>query len=158
MHSRIYQISTKPIHRDDYIDESNYYEHWFLGSVADYVSEDRDRADSIEWFKACYNDAGLSFGVDKDGAYFIVEDKSKYFASKLEIFQATLKELSAITLDDFITEKYSMQMYRLKAAYEDKYGFYVDNDGWGMTPLDACIRYSENGTKYYIGATLDYHF
>lgn len=158
MHSRIYQISTNPIHKDDYIDESNYYDHWFTNSVADYVNGDTNRADDIKRLKSCYDNSGLSFGVDNDGEYFIVEDKTKYFANKLEIFQAILKELSSITLDDFISDKCGVQMYRLKEAYEDKYGFYVDNEGWGMTSLDACIRYTENGTKYYIGATIDYHF
>ena len=159
MHSRIYQISINPIHKYDYIDESNYYDHWFTNSVADYVNGDTDRADDIEWLKSCYDNSGLSFGADENGEYFIVEDKTKYFADKLETFQANLKELSAITLDDFAISKYDMQMYRLKEAYEDKYGFYVDDDGgWGMNTLDACIRYSENGTKYYIGATIDYHF
>ena len=75
MHSRIYQISTNPIHKDDYIDESNYYDHWFTNSVADYVNGDTNRADDIKRLKSCYDNSGLLFGVDNDGEYFIVEDK-----------------------------------------------------------------------------------
>lgn len=48
MHSRIYQISKTPIDRDDYIEESKYYDHWFLNSVADYVDDDTNRDDDIE--------------------------------------------------------------------------------------------------------------
>lgn len=158
MHSRIFQISTKPIHRDDYIEESNYWDHWFIGSVADYVNGNTDRNDDIGWLKSCYEDKGLLFGIDNYGEYFIIEDKSKYFEGRLEMFKDILKELSEITLDDFITDNCDVKMYRLKAAYNDKFGFYVENEGWGTETLDDYIRHSDNGTKYYIGATIDYHF
>ena len=42
-------------------------------------------------------------------------------------------------------------------AYDDKYGFYVDFDGYVQT-LDHFIRENGDGGKYYIGATLDYHY
>lgn len=158
MHSRIYQISTKPIHKDDYIEESNYYDHWFTNSVADYVNGNTDREDDIDWLKSCYKAQGLSFGVDEDGEYFIVEDKSKYFAKSFELFQKALKELSEITIDDFLTTKYGMKMYNLKSAYDDEFGFYVDGDGIGMETFDAFVRYADVNAKYYIGATIDYHF
>ena len=67
MHSRIYQISKTPIDRDDYIEESNYYDHWFTSSIADYVSGDTNRDDDIEWLQNCYVNKGLSFGQDKNG-------------------------------------------------------------------------------------------
>lgn len=157
MHSRIYQISTKPIHKDDYIEESNYYDHWFLNSVADYVDEDTDRAEDIEWLKDCCEARGISFGKDKGGEYLIVEDKSKYFAQKFERFQRTLSELLPITLDEFISAACGMQMYNLKDAYDEKFGFYVDGDEFSLDTFDTFIRYAEVGTKYYIGATIDYH-
>lgn len=158
MHSRIYQISKNPIDKVDYIDESNYYDHWFIGSIADYVNEDTDRTNDIEWLKECYNNEGLSFGVDNEGEYFIIADKAKYFSKRFVTFQKTLKELSELTLDDFSSGRSGMQMYTLKAAYDDKFAFYVDGDDTGMETLDECVRSSSNGTKFYIGATIDYHF
>ena len=158
MHSRIYQISKNPIDKVDYIEESHYWDHWFIGAIADYVNEDTDRTNDIEWLKECYGNEGLSFGTDDDGEYFIVTDKAEYFAKRFKTFQKTLKELSELTLDDFASGKSSMQMYTLKAAYDDKFGFYVDGDDTGMETFDECIRSSSNGTKFYIGATIDYHF
>ena len=114
MHSRIYQISKNPIDKVDYIGESDYWDHWFTHAVADYVNGDTDRANDIEWLKDCYGNEGLSFGVDEGGEYFIVEDKSKFFANGFAEFHKALKELSEMTLDDFITGKYSMQVYNLK--------------------------------------------
>ena len=157
MHSRIYQISTKPIHKDDYIDESNYYDHWFLHSVADYVNDDTDRTDDIKWFKECYEKDGLSFGTDENGEYFIVEDKVKFFEPNFKRFQNALQGLSTVTLDDFITGKCGYQLYDLKSAYDEKFGFYVDGEEFYLQTLGGFVRYAEVGTKYYIGATIDYH-
>jgi hypothetical protein len=50
-----------------------------------------------------------------------------------------------------------MQMYNLKDAYDEKFGFYVDGDEFSLDTFDTFIRYAEVGTKYYIGATIDYH-
>lgn len=163
MHGRIFQISTKPIHKDDYIEEDRYYDHWFVGSIANYVNGDTDGAEDLEWLRDCYEARGISFGADinDDGSnsvYLIVEDKSKYFAQKFESFQKTINELSTITLDDFVSSKCGMQMYNLKEAYDDKFGFYVDGDETSLETFDAFIRYAEVGTKYYIGATIDYHY
>lgn len=158
MHSRIYQISTKPIDKCDYIEESNYYDHWFTNSVADYVNGDTNRANDIDWLQSCYKAQGLSFGVDECGEYFVVEDKSKYFAKSFEVFQIALKELSEITIDDFLTTKYGVKMYNLKSAYDDEYGFYVDGAEFGLETFDTFVRYADINVKYYIGATIDYHF
>ena len=158
MHSRIYQISTKPIYKDDYIEEYRYYDHWFLNSVADYVNGDTNRENDIDWLKSCYKEQGLSFGADEGGEYLVVEDKSKYFAKSFEEFQRALKELSEITINDFLTAKYGMKMYNLKSAYNDECGFYVDGDVVGLETFDTFIRYADINVKYYIGATIDYHF
>lgn len=160
MHSRIYQISKTPIDKDDYIEESNYYDHWFTNSVADYVDGDTDRDDDIEWLKDCYEKKGLSFGQDNNGEYFIVENKTKYFEANFEKFQKELKELSEKTLDDFMGGESNMSLYRLKKSYDDEFGFYIDDEDeyHGVATFDRFMRCATVGTKYYIGATIDYHF
>lgn len=157
MHSRIYQISRNPIDKYDYIEEDRYYDHWFTNSVADYVDDDTDRTDDIQWLKDCYMDSGLSFDTDDNGEYFIVEDKVKYFASKFKTFQAALKELSEITLDEFVSNKIDGQMYILQDAYDSKFGFYVDGEETYLETFDSFMRYANIGDKFYIGATIDYH-
>lgn len=158
MHSRIYQISKNPIDKEDYIEESNYWDHWFIGSIADYVNGDTDREDDIKWLKDCYEERGISFGVDDDGEYIVIEDKVKYFTPKFEFFQKALRELPASTIDDFIGCECGYSLYNLKAAYDDEFGFYVDGDDTSMETFDSFIRSSSNGMKFYIGATIDYHY
>lgn len=158
MHSRIYQISKAPIAKYDYIEEDNYYDHWFTNEIADYVDGATDRESDIGWLKDCYKNRGLSFGTDNNGEYFIVEDKAKYFTINFEAYQKALKELSELTLDDFMNGKCGLVLYRLREAYDDKFGFYVECEDCGCETFDGFIRYATVGTKYYIGATIDYHF
>ena len=159
MHSRIYQISKAPIDRDDYIGEDKYYDHWFLNSIADYVNEDTNRDDDIEWIQDCYGNKGLSFGQDDNGEYFIIEDRTKYFEAKFEEFKKELEELSKKTLDDFM-DRSNMSLFRLKDSYDDEFGFYIDDNGeyQGLATFDEFMRCTTVGTKYYIGATIDYHW
>ena len=158
MHSRIYQISKEPIDKADYIEESQYYDHWFLSSVADYVNGTTDRESDIQWLKECYQNMGIDFGADNNGQYLIIVDVRKYFQSKFDKFQNLLQELSEVTIDDFADGKCGMQMYCLKEAYEDKFGFYVDMDGEYLRTFDDFVRSENAGIKFYIGATIDYHF
>lgn len=157
MHSRIFQVNTAPIDKSDYIDESHYYDHWFLNSVADYVNENTNRNNDIKWLQNCYENKGLSFGKDDNGEYFIVEDKAKYFESNFEGFQNVLKELSERTFEDFINGMSGIFLYRAKNFYDDEYGFYVECEECGTETFDEFVRYTTVGTKYYIGATIDYH-
>ena len=157
MHSRIYQISKEPIDKCDYIEEDRYYDHWFNGSIADYVNGSTDRNDDIKWLKDCYEERGISFGVDDNGEYLIIEDKIQYFAPKFETFQKALKELTTMTLDDFVTGKSGYPLYSLKNAFNEKFGFYVDGNDIGMESFDGFVRFASTGVKYYIGATIDYH-
>lgn len=157
MHSRIFQISKTPICKDDYIDESRYYDHWFVGSVADYVNGDTNREDDIMWLAECYGKRGISFGKDDYGKYFIIEDRAKFFGLDFEQFRKVLKEISTTTLDDFIGGKCGWQLCSLKAAYSDEIGFYVDGDEIGFETFSDFVRYAELSVKYYIGATIDYH-
>ena len=158
MHSRIYQISETPIDKDDYIKEFHYWDHWFTNCIADYVNGHTDRDDDIKWLKDCYEECGLSFGKDDNGEYFVINDKTKYFAPKFEEFQKALKELSKATFDDFVSGEYGVSLCRLKEAYNDKFGFYVECESCGCETFDGFMRYAEIGVKYYIGATIDYHY
>lgn len=118
MHSRIFQVSLNPIDREDYIGESNYWDHWFTREWADYVSENCNRDDDIEWLKDCYVVNGLVFGVDDNGEYFIVKSKQECFEKKFHKFMKILDTIKQCTLDDFAGGFH--EMWQLKNAYEEK--------------------------------------
>lgn len=156
MHSRIFQVSTQPIDKSDYIKESFFYEHWFLDQIADYVDAETDRQDDIEWLKGCYKQ-GITFGADENGEFFTITDKNEFFKTKFKAFKDALQKLSAMTIDEFVNDECHLDMYNMRQAYNETYGFYVCEDE-DLQTMDTFIRYAETDTKYYIGATIDYHF
>lgn len=155
MHSRIFQVSTSPIKKEDYINESHYWDHWFTNEWADYVSDDCDRKDDIDWLEARYSKKGIEFGADENGEYFIVKNKQTYFADKFEHYKEIIDKLKQYTLDDFVNGLH--EMWSLKNLHEDKTGFYADVDGELVT-FDGFVRLCVAEEKYYVGGTVDYHF
>ena len=153
MHSRIFQVSLEPIDEWDYITESYYWDHWFTREIADYVDDATNRDDDIKWLMECCD--GFTFNKDDKGEYFIVEDKEVYFKKNFERFMQTIDKIKDYTLEDF--SKGFFEMWELKDAYEDKFGFYVDADGEVMN-FDSFVRGCAKDAKYYIGGTLDYHW
>ena len=153
MHSRIFQVSMEPIEKADYIDESNYYDHWFINSIADYVSDDTNRTEDLDWLTSYVK--GIVVSDDEDGEFLIVTDREKYFKNAFEDFKKVIDEIKNCTIKEF--SKGLHNMWRIIHTYEDKYGFYVDADGELIT-LDNFVRTCALNEKYYIGATLDYHY
>ena len=157
MHSRIFQVSTEPIEKCDYIIESDYWDHWFTNSFADYVNDDCDREYDISWLDSCYGTDILEFGVDNNGNYFIIKNKQKYFEGKYNRFVETIEKIKNCTIDEFI-KSIGHEIWTLKDAYEDKFGFYIQTSENGLITLDSFMRAYPEGTKFYIGGTIDYHY
>lgn len=162
MHSRIFQLSTQPISKADYISDSNYYDHWFTHQIADYVNDETNREHDIEWLSDCYKTKGVEFGKDESGEYLVVTSKGEYFKSKFDKFKEAINKVTACGLDEFINGL--SDLWYVNDAYEDKYGFYVDYSsdadcyGSELMTFDSFVRMCNAGTKCYIGASIDYHF
>ena len=163
MHSRIFQVSGSPIAEEDYIKESDYYDDTFVGEVADYVSEETDREDDLDWLKGCC-DEGIT--IDIENGTLVINDKRKYFEKKFDKFKELLNKLNEeTTLEAFarLDKSYwglSSALYDLDCiANGDKFGFYINDmdDGGYTTRFDEFVRFAEEGKTYYFGGTLDYH-
>lgn len=153
MHSRIFQVSKDFIEREDYIDESYYYDHWFVGQIADYVI-DSDRAGDLDWLASCAR--GYEVGIDELGEYLMITNKEIYFTTKFALFTESLNKAKEWTLADFANGTTIADWWRVQHSYEEKYGFYIECDNELIT-LDTFIRYADVNTKYYLGGTVDYH-
>ena len=157
MHSRIFQLSTNPIDKEDYIEESNYYDHWFTNQIADYVNDDCDREDDITWLKDSAN--GYVVYKDNNNNYrLVMNSKEEYFANSYERFIDELAKIGTPTIEEFAK---GISLYGVNDAYEEKFGFYVDlyGDEYGsdLMTFDDFARTCDVGTIYYIGGTVDYH-
>ena len=160
MHSRIYQISEKPISKENFTKESSYYDDGFVGEIADYVSEvdyrSNDYISDLEWLQTATE--GLEVNIKK-GTITIL-NKKEYFDKKHDKFKELIENLQDITLEDFSSNKEYFTILDLKSAYDDKYSFYIDDnyENVGLTSLDNWVRNAEENKKYYVGNILDYHF
>lgn len=159
MHSKIFQISRKPIDREDYLSESRYY-NGFVGEIADYVNgalSDNDIKANKKWLL----DETLAGAIVKhDENSFTISDKTKYFEKKYKDFIDAVTEAQAMTLEDFASAKCDILAYRIKADYEDRFSIYVDdsNEYYGLITLDYFMRAIRPGDRFYLGAVIDYHF
>ena len=155
MHSRIFQVSSKPI--EDFITEERYYDG-FVGEHADYVATVESETDLIEDLKWLGNREGLS--VDLDKKTVTITSKRDYFDEKFDEFKDLLEELKNMTTDEFIEGKFDLKMYDLNGAYENEHGFYIDDsdDYMGLSNIDYWVRNAEENKPYYIGSVFDYHF
>ena len=152
MHSRIIELSEKPIEVDERIDESEYYDNGFLDTIGDYVDEDTDRTADIEWFAGYLKNKGVITEFDTEKIVFSTDAKEKFFRNKYETFK---KLTSEITFEEFSED--SLCLYNIRECINDKFGFYVHYAGCYYT-LDNFIRHIvKDGETWYIGGTLDYH-
>ena len=97
MHSRIIQVESFPVSKDNRITEDTYIsDHWFVERIADYVAHDDNRDGTIEWLKESFSAATsfIRYFSDETGEGFVLKDgfHTAYFASEYETFT---KELHA---------------------------------------------------------------
>lgn len=153
--SCIYQISTKPIDKKDYICESTFestfYDNSFLGIVADYVNENTNREKDIQRLVNCYEEYGIKYSPREEYVVFRKGFKEKYFQEKYKAFEEAVNQL---TFDVFVNNIY-VYSHKVKALIEDKFSFWVYTNH--CFTFDYFVRNIIEEKKYYIGATIGYH-
>lgn len=159
MHSRIYQITTDPVPADEYLSEGYFYEHWFVGSIADYVAGGLKRESEIDSFKELLVKRTVAVFHGDDCFSILPHGKEAYFRYAYADFNDAVKKAASISLEDFAGNgECSSLVYRIKNSFCDKFGPYVSSDEFDTIPLDDFIRDAELGKRYYIGGILDYHW
>jgi hypothetical protein len=153
MHGTIIQLEEKPLRfEEDFACEEDFYDD-FVRVVADYVSEDVDREEEINYFVKWLGKYGIIYNSEEQSIVFPEGFKAEYFSERLFKLKKIIED---ITIEEFSTD--STKMWILENLIEEKYGIYIYHKGtW--TTLDEFVRYDlEENKKYYIGSVLDYHF
>ena len=157
MHSKIFQITTAHVKKSDYISESDFIDHWFTNSIADYVDGNTNRAEDIKWFRGRLSGVA-SFDTD-DSFVILPGGKEMYFAKAYQSIVAAREKTMTLGLAEFASgEEFSEPVRNMQYAFCDEFSFYVSSDEFDTIPLDDFIRHTEIGKRYYIGGTLDYHY
>ena len=162
MHSKIIQLETHPVDISLRMGPEDFTEHWFLDNVADYVTEDDNRDDTLETL-VCVLNAGsgsLETFSDESGEGIILHEglQRTYLGQRYKDFDTALRTLMAkSSLDAFCEDKLGLEMYQLDETYNTKFGYYIRSDD-GLVTLTDFVRTSRPDVKYYFGGTVDYHF
>lgn len=159
MHSRIYQITTAPVTTGEYLSEGFFDEHWFVGSIADYVGGGLNREEELDSLKESLTRTKVAV-FHSDECFTVLPDgKKTYFKNAFAKFSEAVKKAALATLEDFAGNgECSSLVWRIKNCYCEEFGYYVSSDEFDTIPFDEFIRNAEPGERYYIGGVLDYHF
>lgn len=165
-HSRIFQYSSKPIDKEDYIGESDFYDdngngQSFHGEYCgDYVDErnELDRFDDIKWLAMNL----FKFNIRLEG-----EDKfvlGEGFKQAIQDFWYDAIQKCFEALDKENLARYQ-DRWELKYALTDPlsggFGFlFFSNEDQTLSASNDFFEFllsRDEGDSFYIGATLDYH-
>lgn len=160
MHSRIFQISTTRVEKDNYLNEDTLQQG--DGSFYDYCANigDEERKEDIGYL--------VEYALPKGMFELTSDDTIRYNGGieqwKEEFVANIHKKAKAITTENM--QEY-MPIYNLKEALQNPlntgYHFYLDGDGCQTfaEPSFAFMEFVctlEPGTTLYIGGVIDYHF
>ena len=155
MHSKVYEIiATENIDGYEFeLVESSLYDessrHGF-----DYVSEDTNRVEDIEWlFSWLQTKPYIKCGKDDKGYFIEISE-----GAKDELIKEIWAEINSLYSDYLSIESKSpgMLLHRMKMAISDEYSFRFYENGILNTFQSLVTDYKPN--KFYIGNTLDYHY
>ena len=160
MHSRIYQVSKAPINKDDFITEDRYYDG-FVGSIADYVSDEVDINGELECLRSLLEGKGAA-EFTPDCTQMTIVNKRAFFESKYESWKALAADFASISFDEFCGEEGDLYFKHslVEDMFDDKFSFYMDDNDeyYGLQTFSSFMRSAKDGDTYYLGAVIDYHF
>lgn len=160
MHSKIFQISNRPINKDDYASPESFYESSFADYIGDEVDDKEERRDYIE-----------SLAKTLEGVFTLNEDYSLTYNGKDALHEFLtkwvdyLQGLTANLTADNIFSNVSIDLIRYTCNTTHKdcgFRFYIEDWNYHAGPLKDLVEYAANqlrdGDRIYIGAIVDYHF
>ena len=162
MHSKIFQISSKPISKDEYTSPETYYDN--SSSFADYIGEeveDEERRDECVGYLA-HELRGVFTAVGRDHLVYLGKDALYSF---LQEWSDDIKAKTAgLTADNILSNQ---RLYNLRATTNETHRrsecrvHIAEWNGWAGPFMDI-IEWAANelkeGDSIYIGAIIDYHF
>lgn len=161
MHSRIFQVSSEPIGKDEYVSPSDFYDN--SNDFADYIGDEIEgegRDDSVGYL--AHELEGVFTAVGRDHLVYLGDDALREFKQKwADSIKAQAAELTA---DNILSDA---RLYRISLSTEEthvdsSYRFYIEEWNGYAGPFSDIIEWAASrlheGDSIYIGAVIDYHF
>ena len=162
MHSKIFQISNKPIDKDEYASPSDYYDN--SGDFADYIGDEiegEDMDDSIGYLAALLKDVFTYEG----GGVFVYKGADALWVFKQQWAEELQRLTAGLTPDNLLV---GQQLYKIRATTKETHlrsDYRVDIAQWAdgvAFPFGELFEYAasqlEKGDRIYVGAVIDYHY
>ena len=161
-HSKIFQISTSPISKDDYRAPSAYYDN--SGDFADYIGEEVNEEDRKVCINSFAEDIADVFEPVGNGV-FRYKGKDALHAFKQKWADYIKKLADELTADNILKHH---RLFRLCNATKETHidtAYRVDIDEWTGAvsyPIGELFEFADSeltdGANIYIGAVIDYHY
>lgn len=160
MHSKIFQISSKPISKDEYTDSETYYENSFADYIGDEVKDEQEREDCVGYLAHALR--GVFTAVGRDHLVYLGKDALHSF---LQEWANDIKlQASDLTADNILTNQ---RLYNIRATTNETHrrtSYRVHIEEWNgyAGPFENIIEWAaselKEGDSIYIGAIIDYHY
>jgi hypothetical protein len=163
-HSRIYQISSKRIAKDDYASPSDFYNNSsdFADYIGDEIYDEDDRKEDIKHLADVLSDL---FDLSDDGNALVYKGKEAMKKFQQEWADAIRQAAQEITAENVLE---SSPRWKIRSISEETHlqtSRRVSIEGWNTcaSPMDELIewvayRKFKAGKKIYVGAVIDYHY
>ena len=162
MHSNIYQISNKPIDKEDYQSPETYYDN--SGDFSDYIGDEitgEDRKDALGYLADLLKDV---FRQVRPGIYaYKGEEAMQAFK---QAWADELRRMAGLLTPDNLFK--DQNLYKIRKVTEETHlgtRYRVDIADWAegvAYPFGELFEYAasqlKQGDRIYVGAIIDYHY
>lgn len=161
MHSKIFQVGTKPISKDDYASPSDFYDN--SSDFADYIGEpidDNEREEYVGYLAHALR--GVFKPAGRDCLVYLGDDALNAFLQ--EWADDIRRQANELTAENIMKD---VRLYNIRATTKETHrleDFRIHIEEWNgwAGPFGDIIEFANNqlkeGDKIYVGAIIDYHF
>lgn len=163
-HSRIFQVSIRPIEADDYASPSDFYDN--SGDFADYIGDEVEGDDRLEDIDNLAHKLIDLFTLDEPGGDTLTYRGDDAMAAFTQRWAAAISDAAGKVTARNILDwqgRYDVKTVCEEAALNTSYRFKIEdwNGDYADTPAELVCYVASNmrkGDKLYIGAVIDFHY
>lgn len=161
MHSRIFQITTSKVDKENYLNEDTFEQG--CSSFYDYCSEitEEERRDNIDYLVNHVLPQSMFEPVD-DNTFRYIGGAEEWKREFVDCIHKKVDEITSESALEWIGPVYQLEK-TLKNPLNTSYHFYMDEDGFQSYAEESYefmqfVCKLEPGTLLHIGGVIDYHF
>ncbi len=159
MHGRIIQIETDPRDLlDGSLADALGYDDWFFHNVADSVSRDDDPGLTIDDFESQIELTDRSHACNGPRSFVLADEPERCLKRYFAAFTDAVRRLQNVGFEEFSKHGWLEPLEAAREAFSERYGTWVWSCAGGYQTVQDFLRCAKPNTRYYYGATADYHF